>query len=91
MQIRQKLELRRLLAPELRQSLKILALPLLDLKNLVEEEMVNNPLLEETQSDSAKNSSGESGRRAKRSSGVPWRISCPASSPTVSTIPSLVV
>lgn len=54
MQLRQKFELRKLLAPELRQSLKILTLPLLDLKNLVEEEMLNNPLLEEAPPDSAK-------------------------------------
>lgn len=47
MELRQRLELRKLLAPELRQSLKILTLPLLDLKNLVDEEMLNNPILEE--------------------------------------------
>jgi len=51
MEIRQKLELRKLLAPEMRQSLKILALPLLDLKNLVDEELLDNPLLEEFQPD----------------------------------------
>jgi len=49
MEIRQKLELRKLLAPEMRQSLKILALPLLDLKNLVDTELLDNPLLEEYQ------------------------------------------
>jgi RNA polymerase sigma-54 factor len=49
MELKQKLELRKLLAPEMRQSLKILALPLLDLKNLVDAEMLDNPLLEEYQ------------------------------------------
>jgi len=47
MELRQRLEMRRLLVPELRQSLKILTLPLLDLKNLVEQELINNPFLEE--------------------------------------------
>ncbi|MFA5089396.1 MAG: RNA polymerase factor sigma-54 [Candidatus Omnitrophota bacterium] len=47
MDLKQKLELRHLLLPQLRQSLKILALPLLDLKNLLEQELVNNPFLEE--------------------------------------------
>jgi len=49
MEIRQKFELRRLLAPEIRQSLKCLSLPLLDLKKLIEEELNDNPLLEEPQ------------------------------------------
>ncbi len=49
MEIRQKLEQIKLLAPEMRQSLKILALPLLDLKSLVDEELLDNPLLEEYQ------------------------------------------
>jgi len=48
MEMRQKTELRRLLIPELRQSLKILTLPLLDLKTAIQEELTNNPLLEET-------------------------------------------
>ena len=47
MEIKQRLELRKLLVPELAQSLQILSLPLLDLKNLVEEALENNPLLEE--------------------------------------------
>ena len=47
MELRQKLELRRLLIPELSQSLNILALPYLDIKNLVEKELESNPLLEE--------------------------------------------
>jgi RNA polymerase sigma-54 factor len=49
MELKQKLELRKLLAPEMRQSLKILALPLLDLKNMVDAELLDNPLLEEYQ------------------------------------------
>lgn len=49
MEIRQKLQLRKLLVPQLRQSLKILTLPLIDLKAIVQEELTNNPLLEESQ------------------------------------------
>ena len=48
MEIRQKMELRRLLVPELTQSLKILSLPLQGLETLVSEELLNNPFLEET-------------------------------------------
>jgi RNA polymerase sigma-54 factor len=48
MQIKQRLELRRLLAPQMQQSLKILALPLPELKDLVNQELENNPLLEES-------------------------------------------
>jgi len=47
------MELRRLLVPELNQSLKILALPLLDLKAIVEAEMLDNPFLEETPANDA--------------------------------------
>ena len=54
MELRQKLELRKLLAPELRQSLHILALPILDLMQLVDQEMLDNPLLEEQQSPETK-------------------------------------
>lgn len=43
----QKLELRKLLAPQMRHSLHILALPLLDLVQAVNEEMLTNPVLEE--------------------------------------------
>jgi len=49
MQMKQRLELRKLLLPELRQSLKILALPLPDLKDLVQQELTDNPFLEESQ------------------------------------------
>ena len=48
MELRQKTELRRYLVPELRQSLNILALPLLEIKNLIEKELEDNPLLEES-------------------------------------------
>jgi RNA polymerase sigma-54 factor len=49
MELRQKTQLRRLLVPELNQSLKILALPLMDLKELVRAELTSNPFLEEAQ------------------------------------------
>ncbi len=47
MELRQKQELRKLLVPELNQSLKILTLPLLELRSVIEEELLNNPFLEE--------------------------------------------
>ena len=47
MEIKQKIELRHHLIPELSQSLNILALPLLEIKELVEKELEGNPLLEE--------------------------------------------
>lgn len=49
MEMRQKLQLRKLLIPELNQSLKILSLPSLELKTLIQDELLNNPLLEEQQ------------------------------------------
>lgn len=49
MELRQKIELRRHLVPELRQSLNILALPTLEIRDLVEKELESNPLLEEVQ------------------------------------------
>jgi RNA polymerase sigma-54 factor len=52
MKIRQRTELRKVLAPQLRQSLKILTLPLLDLKNAIQNELDNNPFLEESHSQS---------------------------------------
>ncbi|MBU2541244.1 MAG: RNA polymerase factor sigma-54 [Candidatus Omnitrophica bacterium] len=48
MQIKQSQELKRLLAPQLQQSLKILTLPLSELKNLVSQELEANPILEES-------------------------------------------
>lgn len=47
MEIRQKTELKKLLVPELNQSLKILALPLDGLEKLISEELQANPFLEE--------------------------------------------
>lgn len=47
MELRQRTELRHLMAPALRQSLKVLTISSMDLKNLIEEELVNNPCLEE--------------------------------------------
>lgn len=47
MEIRQRVELRKLMAPQLRQSLNILALPMFDVKTLIENELETNPLLEE--------------------------------------------
>lgn len=47
MEIRQKLQLKNLLIPELNQSLKILALSSLDLKTHIENELLNNPFLED--------------------------------------------
>jgi RNA polymerase sigma-54 factor len=48
MKLSQKPELRRLLTAELTQSLQILSLPLVDLESLINEELVNNPFLEES-------------------------------------------
>jgi len=60
MEIRQRLEFRRLLIPELAQSLKILTLPLADLKQLVEQSLLDNPFLEEASlSDSLKKINAE--------------------------------
>ncbi|MFA6217023.1 MAG: RNA polymerase factor sigma-54 [Candidatus Omnitrophota bacterium] len=47
MELRQRFEFRRVLAPEMRQSLNILTLHLLDLNQVVEEELLTNPVLEE--------------------------------------------
>lgn len=47
MEIRQRTEQRKLLVPALRQSLNILTLPLPDLKILIDEELEDNPLLED--------------------------------------------
>ena len=48
-EISQKTKQRKLLVPELRKSLKILTLSCLDLKSILEEELINNPLLDEFQ------------------------------------------
>lgn len=48
MELKQKLELRHLLVPEMRQSLNILALQHLEIRELVEKELETNPALEES-------------------------------------------
>ena len=48
MELRQRTELRHLMVPELTQSLRVLSMPLMDLKAFLEQEMENNPLLEES-------------------------------------------
>src|SRR5205809_7961443 len=47
MQQSQNLSLQQVLAPQLQQSLLILQAPLLELRNLVQQEMETNPVLEE--------------------------------------------
>ncbi len=47
MEFRQRTELRHLMAPVLTHSLKVLTMTSLDLKTLIEEELINNPCLEE--------------------------------------------
>src|SRR4029434_4872585 len=47
MQQRQSLALQQVLSPQLQQSLLILQTPLLELRNLVQQEMETNPVLEE--------------------------------------------
>ncbi len=66
MELRQRTELRRLLVPELNQSLKILALPLLELKAMVQTELTNNPFLEETPPPSSL-------KKLKLNDGLPFR------------------
>lgn len=55
MEISQKLSLKRILAPQMNQSLKILALPLHDLEELLKAELVDNPFLEEAANGFKKN------------------------------------
>ena len=51
MEIRQRLELRQqhrlIMTPQLMQAMHILQLPILELKTLLQEELTNNPLLQE--------------------------------------------
>ncbi len=49
MELKQKLELKRVMAAQMQQSLKVLTLPLPELKDLVSQELENNPTLEEAQ------------------------------------------
>src|SRR5206468_6695921 len=51
MQQRQSLALQQVLSPQLQQSLLILQTPLLELRNLVQQEMQTNPVLEELPED----------------------------------------
>ena len=55
MQQRQSLALQQVLSPQLQQSLLILQTPLLELRNLVQQEMETNPVLEELPEDSGAN------------------------------------
>lgn len=48
MEIQQRTELRKLLVPQLRQSLKILALPCIELKASLQAQLESNPFLEES-------------------------------------------
>src|ERR1044071_3358780 len=59
MQQRQSLALQQILSPQLQQSLLILQTPLLELRNLVQQEMETNPVLEELPEDSGANERSE--------------------------------
>lgn len=59
MQQRQSLALQQVLSPQLQQSLLILQTPLLELRNLVQQEMETNPVLEELPEDVGVNNRGE--------------------------------
>jgi RNA polymerase sigma-54 factor len=59
MQQRQSLALQQVLSPQLQQSLLILQAPLLELRNLVQQEMETNPVLEELPEDSGANERSE--------------------------------
>ena len=59
MQQRQSLALQQVLSPQLQQSLLILQTPLLELRNLVQQEMETNPVLEELPEDSGDNERSE--------------------------------
>ncbi|MFH1191226.1 MAG: RNA polymerase factor sigma-54 [Candidatus Omnitrophota bacterium] len=58
MEFRQKAELRHLMVPALAQSLKVLTMTSLDLRSLIEEELLNNPCLEEGPPPLARHSQG---------------------------------
>ena len=59
MQQRQSLALHQVLSPQLQQSLLILQTPLLELRNLVQQEMETNPVLEELPEDPGADDRGE--------------------------------
>jgi RNA polymerase sigma-54 factor len=58
MQQRQSLALHQVLSPQLQQSLLILQTPLLELRNLVQQEMETNPVLEELPEEPSANEDG---------------------------------
>jgi RNA polymerase sigma-54 factor len=64
MQQRQSLALQQVLSPQLQQSLLILQTPLLELRNLVQQEMETNPVLEELPEDSGADERSEAGASA---------------------------
>jgi len=59
MQQRQSLALQQVLSPQLQQSLLILQTPLLELRNLVQQEMETNPVLEELPEDPGADDRGD--------------------------------
>src|SRR5436190_16079305 len=59
MQQSQNLALQQILSPQLQQSLLILQTPLLELRNLVQQEMETNPVLEELAAESGSDERGE--------------------------------
>ncbi len=66
MNLSQKTELRKLMVPELKQSLKILSLPLAALNGLLNEELENNPFLEDSgAAPSVRHASRHSGNSGK--------------------------
>src|SRR5213594_2722363 len=67
MQQTQSLSLQQVLSPQLQQSLSILQTPLLELRNLVQQEMETNPVLEEWRDYMAQSASyGAAGSRGSR-------------------------
>ena len=55
----QNLALQQVLSPQLQQSLLILQTPLLELRNLVQQEMETNPVLEELPDEPSSDAQGE--------------------------------
>ncbi len=67
MQLSQGLALQQVLSPQMQQSLALLQAPVLELRNLVEQEMAQNPVLEEVPpSDRAGDDAGEGGAELSR-------------------------
>lgn len=67
----QKMALQQVLAPQLQQSLALLQAPMLELKALVEQEIQQNPLLEETAAPETAQDESGSGREEAPSPGDP--------------------